>query len=399
MSPFRRLPRRPLAVAVAAWSVSFASAGFLSAADLAASKAKTPTPQPKAVLSLKKSQASPKKLQFDQMRSRAMSAKPPGGQPESESNALSESLKRRHASQVETQNARVQAMKGSLVPPAGGSGKKGPPPAGASASGPAPIKPPPDPCAGHPLEISAVQSTPPLEPGEKLHIVGCGFGPHTVPYPGTVVLVGDGFPGGKLTLDVEGWFPTGILAKVPMIGGVPDIPTAKLQVVRSGQFSNQVDVGGFRATREVKRLLPEDVQISCGLAHPGDDAACAKAKPPIESSFFAGATFGAKRSRSIPRKDDCEKTEGLGAEHFEERTDTFTASLANGWTLAAYAWWWDAAHYSWVLAPTGYAPNATSATLTMKTGIYANECGGPYNASAWYRVDLYAVGPKGIPYK
>ena len=35
----------------------------------------------------------------------------------------------------------------------------------------------------------------------------------------------------------------------------------------------------------------------------------------------------------------------------------------------------------------------------MKWGVFSDYCNGPRNSTIRYRVDLYAVGPKGVPHK
>ena len=74
-------------------------------------------------------------------------------------------------------------------------------------------------------------------------------------------------------------------------------------------------------------------------------------------------------------------------------------SLANGWVLAGYAWWWNPlAGWGYVLPPSGFN-NASSAQVSMQWGTGVNKCLGPQDSEVRYRVDLYAVGPKGVPYK
>lgn len=410
MSRNRRAPGSILLVtlgAAAGWVGAPAGIAVLSAqTSFGTSQSKSQTSmqkvQPSPKPSMQKAQPSPKEMQFDQARSRAMSGKPPGGNPSGESNAFMERLKRQHESRVESQNARVQAMFGRLsVPPTGGGGKKGPPPGvHAPGTGPAPVKLP-DPCEGRPLEIKAIQTTPPLEPGEKVLVDGCGFGYPTDPAPAEVFLFGDGFPGGRLKLDLEGTLPMGILARVPMRQGVPDIKTAKLQVVRGSKFSNQMDVGEFHATRAVRRILPKDISVTCYNISNQAECEVASRYPPGESSFFMGATIGAKHSQSAAAMacgEDSDSALALLGSGWEEHVESFGVNLKNGWTLSHYNWWWSDQGKGYAYAPSGFAQGANSATLTMKWGISTNYCVGPKNSSVRYRVDLYAIGPKGISY-
>jgi hypothetical protein len=399
MSRTRRIPGSILLVTLAAaagWVGTSASIAVLSAQTSFGIPQPKAQAQPKAQTSLQKVQPSAKKIHFDQMKSRAMGSKP-GGQPGSESNALLERLKRKYVSRIESQNARVQAMFGRLpVPPTGGGRKKGPPPGmHAPGTGPAPMKPPADPCEGRPLEIRAIQTTPPLEPGEKVFIDGCGFGYPTDPAPAQVFLFGDGFPGGRLKLDLEGTLPMGILARVPMKQGVPDMPTAKLQVVRGSKFSNQMDVGGFRATRDVKLLLPGDVDVTC--YHPRAQMEC-------QLASTSGGSFAAKHAITTRGWEalnlDCEDVLDLAkADTAKDETDTYTVkSLTNGWVLGGYSWSWRPEDEGYVMAPVGFAQGSKSSTIKMKWGLYANYCRGPRDSDVRYRVDLYAVGPRGVPH-
>lgn len=332
-----------------------------------------------------------------------MAGKPPGGQPESESNAFMERLKRKHESRVESQNARVQAMFGRLpAPPGGGGGKKGPPPGvHAPGTGPAPVKLP-DPCEGRPLEIKAIQTTPPLDAGEKVLVEGCGFGYPTDPAPAAVFLFGDGFPGGRLKLDLEGTLPMGILARVPMTQGVPDMENVKLQVVRGGQVSKQFDVGDFSGTRDVKMLTPRDVEVSCWSAR--EQAKCMGASDPPsgEALYFAHTTFAAKHGLGAAANDpsvDCSLANTIQFDKFQDETDTYTVkTLNNGWVLAYYQWSWKYEDDGFAIAPQGFAADSKSSTIKMKWGLHANACG-PQDSDVSYRVYLYAIGPKGIPYR
>jgi len=72
--------------------------------------------------------------------------------------------------------------------------------------------------------------------------------------------------------------------------------------------------------------------------------------------------------------------------------DTVTVTLKNGWVLAGYAWWWwpeKGGKYVYASGPSGFQPWTSS--LTMKIGWTA---GG--SDVLGYKVDLYAMGPKGL---
>ncbi len=335
------------------------------------------------------------------MRRRAIAARPPGGEPESESRTLLLQLNRQFGSKVERENARVQDLTARRLASRLGSGRAGqgapPPGPNAPGTGPAPTKPPYDPC-GTTFDLKSINATPPLDPGEKIVVEGCGFGEHTIEH-GDLVLVGDGLPSGRLALTVSGWFPTWIAASVPMISGVRDLPSVRLPVVlRGGRVSNWLDVGGFKAAREDRQILRNDLHVTCGASSPADDKEClAFGGNPAESKFFSGASLATKRARTTPRRDDCDAADRLDT-NVQEKTDSAAVTLLNGWVLAGYNWWWGGDD-GWVLAPSGYVANATSATISMKTATWVNGCGGPYDAIVRYRVDLFAVGPRGVPCK
>lgn len=256
-----------------------------------------------------------------------------------------------------------------------------------------------DPC-GDRFAIDTIDASPPLDPGEQFTIHGCGFGPN--PPAGEVRLLGD-FPGGSLKLQTYGWTPHAIIARVPDVSGVPDLATVRLQVIPKQKTpSNWFDVGGFRAARESKRIHPTDVQVTCGSASPQDDDECelAKSFPLAEASFFQNATFAASHRRQAAPKDpdDCSALELLGSPQ-EQQTDTATVHLQNGWVVTGHVWHWSKQGSAWVNDPTGVAPGQSSVTVSVPWSVSVNRCNGPHASRARYRVELWAEGPKGVPYK
>lgn len=331
---------------------------------------------------------------FEQLRLQALANRSPGGRPDAESSALLQELKSRYVSRVEEENTRVRDLARTVGPPRPGPGQQGPPGPGAIQE----LDPELQACAqSETIEVESIEMTPPLDPGEWVVLKGCGLG-----YPaGELRLVGD-FPGGHAKLQINGWWSTGVSAQLPLVTGVGDMPAAKLQVVRQdNKISGWVDVGGFRATREVKLIHPNDVVVTCGSPWQGDNAECtlAKSHPLSESQFFGGATFASKHAQETAPKDSEESALaclGFGKEH----SDLASVNLANGWTLAGYAWWWNPlAGTSYVLSPAGFNAGSSSATIAMSWGTSVNACHGPYKSQVRYRVDLYAVGPKDVPYK
>ena len=341
-------------------------------------------PEPQAP-SLDDQRAKAEEARFEKLRQQAMAARAPGGQPTAESAALLEKLTAQYASRVEAENVRFQALPVTGDPDAVASGDPDDYALGL------------DPCGKPeaPLEVAAVQATPPLDPGEWVLIQGCGLGTS----PGKLRVAGD-FPGGYLNLEIKYWASTQVSAQLPLVTGVGDMPAARLQLVRQdGTFSGLLDVGGFRATREVKRIHPTDVIITCGSGWGNHDCALGQSHPLSESQFFAGASFAAKHGVETAPKD-CDDTALHCLGQWLEKTDLAAVYLANGWTLAGFAWWWNPlAGWNYVHAPSGFQTGSSSATVAMNWGVGVNAGMGPIKSEVRYRVDLYAVGPKGVPYK
>lgn len=343
-----------------------------------------PEPRPTPTASARKPAGAPD--QFKSLQNQARAAKAPGAPSSGEAGALLLQLERKFQTNLDAGNARAKARYASLYPPSGdqvsSKGPTGPPPA--------------DPC-GNSFELKAITTAPPLEPGEFVTLEGCGFG-HSVP-ASEVRLVGDFAPGtGFIKLHVIAWVAHKILAQVPMVTGVFDQPAAKIQVFRSdGKFSNWMDVG-FKATQQVVLLRPSDASVVCAVSRFQQECTLASSHPLSEAQFFSGATFAAKHARGTMAVDCDEIKNALDSTHYEG-ADTANVSLKNGWVLAGLAWWWGSEGDGYVLPPVGFAQQVTSATISMKWGTYVSYCGGPRNSTASYRVDLYAVGPKGIPYK
>lgn len=328
--------------------------------------------------------AKTEEARFEKLRQQALVARSPGGQPAAESAALLEKLTAQYTSRVQAENVRIQALPVTGGPDAVASGDPDDYALGL------------DPCGKPeaPLEVAAVQTTPPLDPGEWVLIQGCGLGTS----PGKLRVAGD-FPGGYLDLEIKYWASTQVSAQLPLVTGVGDMPAARLQLVRQdGTFSGLLDVGGFRATREVKRIHPTDVIVTCGSAG-NDDCALGQSHPLSESQFFAGATFAAKHGVETAPKD-CDDSALYCLGHWWEKADLAAVHLANGWTLAGFAWWWNPlAGWNYVHAPSGFQMGSSSATVAMNWGLGLNAGKGPTKSEVRYRVDLYAVGPKGVPYK
>lgn len=332
---------------------------------------------------------------FTQMHNRALASKAPSAAA-GDSSALLTQLKKKYQGNLEGDNARVKAKFGGTsrrpLAPVGSTGSPGTASGKSAAAGDQGVEP--DPC-GNAFDLKAISAAPPLEPGEAVVLEGCGFGSGL--QKGEIRLAGD-FPGGHLKLQVSAWTPHQILAYVPMVTGVPDIPGAKIQVYRpDGKFTNWLDVG-FRAARDVVKLGPSDVSLVCGVAGAQQECRLAVSYPPADASFFNGATLAARHAQSAASADCSLEVSKLKSSH-ADYTDQASVGLKNGWVLAGYNWWWGETGRGYVLPITGFAQDTASATLSIPWGTYVNFCMGPRNSSARYRVDLYAAGPKGIPYK
>ncbi len=251
-----------------------------------------------------------------------------------------------------------------------------------------------EPSCGDRFGVDSIQASPPLDPGEEVWIHGCGFG--TNPPGGEVRLLGD-FPGGYLKLQIAGWRNHRIAARMPKVGGVPDMPAARLQIVRrDGKTSSWVDVGGFRASRERRTIHPRAVNPQCATVSNKDDCKLAASHPLAESSFYGNSSFAARHRVTTPFNCDS-AVNRLGK--WTERTDRAHVSLANGWKITGSSWWWTKLEGdSKVSAPTGIQKGASSANVQIDWGLFTVKCGGPLVSDVRYKLEIYAEGPKGIPH-
>jgi hypothetical protein len=223
-------------------------------------------------------------------------------------------------------------------------------------------QPPPAPDQCSTPKINAVSAAPPVEPGEELIINGCGFGPTG----GELRLVGS-FPGGYLKLSKLQWFPHAINARVPMVSGVKD-HTAKLQVVTSDlKISNQWPMT-FRATREVVRLVLNNIQVQCDVFNQ-------YTKCPNYFPKFPTSTFGAFHGSPTA---------------YHSGTDKASISLRNGYVLAGYGWWWLGSSFA-LDVPAGFTEGAASSVVNLHFTHWKDGFGE-------YGMAIYAVGPVGVPW-
>jgi hypothetical protein len=271
-------------------------------------------------------------------------------------------------------------------------------PTHANAAGPLsmhgpPPTPTPDPCTMP--KITEISANLPLDAGETIIVNGCGFG---LKHPQSELrLIGNFPPDQHLKLRILGWSGFAITALVKEDTGVRDDPSARLQVVtREAKLSNTWPAP-FYAARDVVKLASADVTVQC---HPYGTCA------------GNGATFGG------------------GSQHYtKEAVDSVSAILQNGYHYAGNAWWWSTTGpQSWVEPPE---VKSSGGKLQMKVAVTFTN--GPTSAELkemgkWanlsdqekaikiemqkahppppvpgydiaYQVDVYVIGPAGVPYK
>jgi hypothetical protein len=323
--------------------------------------------------------------EFEQQHRQAVARKRPGGRPGADSKTMASRLLEKHKSLVQRENSRRSPGFGTgtvAVQPGGGPPKS------------VITQPTPDPCTTP--KIQALSALSPLDPGDDVEIQGCGFGPAS--QKGELRLLGD-FPS-AVKLEVSQWNGAHIKAKVPWgLKGYKDDSKAKLQVFRKdGKFSNGQTVG-FRAAREIQLLRPSDVSFVCYPSNL-DNCTLATSHPLADSQFFGGATFAAKHiGWEISKLADCDGAWPLA--NVRSSSDSASVTLKNGWLLAGYAWWWRYEinlDYGFVDFPSGFQEGKASSTVKMAWKASTHDCA-KKRGGVSYRVDLYAIGPAGVPYK
>ncbi len=235
-------------------------------------------------------------------------------------------------------------------------------------------------------KINLVVQSPPLSPGDRILIFGEGFGgsedgPPTPPEGGSVRLIGYFPPEAHLDLRIVRWAPASILAELPPVSGVPDQEGIHIQVRRSPTWSNQVE-SSFRATRVFVMLTKADVPV---LVCHDADLASNGCNPPYTK--HGGGTFSAVHAY----------TDG------ECGYDQVRVSLGNGYTL----------DHTYLDATYSYIGGTISGPMPAPA-VGASLAGFPQGASRadltinWcfdglggidYGLIVYAIGPKGLPYR
>ena len=231
--------------------------------------------------------------------------------------------------------------------------------------------------------------------GGRVLIVGSGFGnPSGVNAPGVVNL-----NVGNLSYPVtpEWWSDTAIYVTIPAgITGIPDQP-GTLVVNVGGTQSNLWPVK-FVAARDVVLMVgPQGVQVVlCSDSAP--DNWCDNYSALVRSAAGYGVwntTFAGRHT-------------GAWYKWVEKGSDVYSASLKNGWTF-------DSA-ITWYLGPTlpsgewgrggsgaailnGFQKSSASLNIVVDWNFDVIWFEGvPYPGDHLYTVDLYIVGPRGVPH-
>lgn len=219
-------------------------------------------------------------------------------------------------------------------------------------------------------KITAMSGAPPLEPGEQIILNGCGFG---LADPASQLRLVGNFPGGFLKLLILQWHGNAIQAVVSPVSGVRDQQSTKLQVVRKDLLISNEWPAAFYATRDVTKLPPASVKHTCST----------------NGNFIHG----------------CEPNEHtFRASHWDNQwadtvkhsgTDTVSGHLKNGCVYAGIGWAWGGENGTLTADPTANLVTG-NANISMKFPwvIWAS---GDLNRSVYYMVDLYALGPVGMP--
>jgi hypothetical protein len=229
-------------------------------------------------------------------------------------------------------------------------------------------------------KITQISAAPPLDPGDEVILNGCGFG--AAGQGSELRLVGN-FPGGYAKFKPSVWHDDAIKAVLdPGIRGAFD-QDAKIQVVRGDlKLSTPLPIA-FRAAREVVLVEEKNtVTVACG----GDksDGHFNDCRVPWMGPGPGGPDMKNFTMAGLHWVND--------ADLDNEGTDEISFTLKNGFKTCGYGWgWWYAypgTGYAGV--PHGYADGRTSLTLKMNWGFTRD--------GMQYHVDVYAIGPAGVPY-
>jgi hypothetical protein len=228
-------------------------------------------------------------------------------------------------------------------------------------------------------KITQISAAPPLDPGDEVILNGCGFGSGG---GNELRLVGN-FPGGYAKLKPSIWHDDAIKAVLdPATRGAFDQADTKLQVVRGDlKLSNQVPIA-FRAAREV--VLVEEkttVTLACG----GDKS---------DGHFnYCHSPFDTGMSLPVMHNFSMAGIHWVNDGDLDnEGSDEMSLTLKNGFKTCGYGWewWYEYPGTGFASVPHGYADGRTSLKIRMDWGLTHD--------GMQYHVDVYAIGPAGVPY-
>lgn len=229
-------------------------------------------------------------------------------------------------------------------------------------------------------KITQISAAPPLDPGDELILNGCGFG--SAGQGSELRLVGN-FPGGYAKFKASVWHDDAIKAVLdPGTSGAFDQADTKLQLVRGDlKLSNQIPIA-FRAARDVVRIDEKaTVTLGCG----GDKSA----------GHYNYCRTPLQNGTSLPSMSDFT----MAGVHWvndsdldNEGADEISLTLKNGFKTCGYGWewWYEYPGTGYASVPIGYRDGVSSLKIVMLWGLTRD--------GMQYHVDLYAIGPKGVPY-
>lgn len=233
-----------------------------------------------------------------------------------------------------------------------------------------------------PPKIDSVFLFSDITPGGTVALKGVGFGITK----GQLLLTGlkrhTGVALAPIPLTILEWKGTFIGAKIPTITAVKN-QQAKLQVkTHNNLVGNEYPVN-FRATQDIKRLPRSDVNGSCSTEADRDHCA-----PGGSSSDYIPFCYG-------PLPDPDEPVWTFKGVHWtcvgsSSGTDSFSASVKNDWTFDHTALHDMSGGQS--VTMSGFQSGVTSMNVSMKW----NNANVSY---VHYGVNVYVVGPKGVPHK
>jgi hypothetical protein len=176
------------------------------------------------------------------------------------------------------------------------------------------------------------------------------------------------------------WTPTSVFGHIPTIVGKKDQPVWLLIKTKTGMNSNMFEVN-FTAERELKQLQSSDVGVSCSYeadvdscnSHFNDDSGIF-CSPPFVSAGQDGDTIVGYHWTCVGDS---------------EGTDSYSASLKNGWLFENAAFTNLSGGNSAAVA--GFQSGTTSMNVKVS---WSNE-----NVSyVLYRMNISIEGPKGVPH-